>query len=168
MPNWELRYFSFNQGWDVEADESMASMRDGEGQSYFIVFSPAGAIGKVYDPQIGKIDLQLEHIPSCFSSFLNEPAFDIGISSYLFWFQKDDENWSTLANNEASFEALSCLNYSSEQYVEWAEIYYDGNWNRAALIGIFETLSINDRVIANANVNLSMADLEEDIFEILG
>lgn len=40
-PDWEGRYYSFKAGW--AAGEEMASMRNGSGDEYSIVFSAAGA-----------------------------------------------------------------------------------------------------------------------------
>lgn len=40
-PEWEDRYYSFNSQWD--AGEMMASMRNGSGDEYFILFGPHGA-----------------------------------------------------------------------------------------------------------------------------
>jgi hypothetical protein len=48
-PSWEYRYFSFNAAWDESRKERMASMRDGSGDEYFMVFSPKGAILKGFD-----------------------------------------------------------------------------------------------------------------------
>ena len=47
-PEWEYRYFSFNRLWDESKGERMASMRNGSGDEYFIVFrwdETAGLIG---------------------------------------------------------------------------------------------------------------------------
>ena len=40
-PEWDTRYYSFNARWGDEA--MMASMRNGQGDQWFAVFSPAGA-----------------------------------------------------------------------------------------------------------------------------
>jgi hypothetical protein len=40
-PEWDSRYFSFDSAWSPT--EEMASMRDGSGNDYFVVFSAAGA-----------------------------------------------------------------------------------------------------------------------------
>lgn len=40
-PEWEYRYYSFNSKWDL--GESMASMRNGSGDEYFILFNKHGA-----------------------------------------------------------------------------------------------------------------------------
>ena len=43
-PAWEYRYYSYNAHWD--SGEAMASMRNGSGDSYFLLFTPTGAILK--------------------------------------------------------------------------------------------------------------------------
>jgi hypothetical protein len=43
-PDWEFRYYSFNSKWN--AGEMMASMRNGSGDDYFILFNSSGAIIK--------------------------------------------------------------------------------------------------------------------------
>jgi len=48
-PEWDYRYFSFNRKWDESRDERMASMRNGSGDKYFLVFSPQGGILKGFD-----------------------------------------------------------------------------------------------------------------------
>src|SRR6185369_15285801 len=46
-PDWEYRYYSFNSNW--APDEMMASMRNGSGDEYFILFNSIGAIIKGFD-----------------------------------------------------------------------------------------------------------------------
>ena len=43
-PEWDSRYYSFNSHWDQET--ALASMRDGCGDGYFILFTPAGLVIK--------------------------------------------------------------------------------------------------------------------------
>jgi hypothetical protein len=40
-PQWEYRYYSFNGSWGPA--QELASMRNGSGDDYAVVFSPAGA-----------------------------------------------------------------------------------------------------------------------------
>jgi hypothetical protein len=81
-PDRESRYYSFNAGW---ADgEEMASMRNGSGDEYSIVFSAVGAYVRGFDhespmspfgndgePWPGVID----EVPELFRAFVEEPAF---------------------------------------------------------------------------------------------
>lgn len=43
-PEWDYRYYSFNSNWAT--GEMMASMRNGSGDEYFILFNSQGAIMK--------------------------------------------------------------------------------------------------------------------------
>ena len=46
--DWEMRYYSFNAGWNKKGKERMASMRNGEGDEWFLVFAGAGAFFKAF------------------------------------------------------------------------------------------------------------------------
>jgi hypothetical protein len=46
-PEWEYRYYSFNSKW--AESEAMGSMRNGQGDEWFCVFSPVGAFLKGFD-----------------------------------------------------------------------------------------------------------------------
>lgn len=43
---WQYRYYSFNAAW--APGERMASMRNGSGDDWFIVFAPAGVFVKSF------------------------------------------------------------------------------------------------------------------------
>ena len=43
-PDWQMRYYSFNSRW--AQGQMMASMRDGSGDNWFLLFCQAGAILK--------------------------------------------------------------------------------------------------------------------------
>ena len=97
MPDWEYRYFSFNNFWDT--NESMASMRDGEGNGYFIVFGENGVVGKGFQKE-NSLDFEerkrlLKHVPKVFNSFINEPAFMVDSLTYIFWRKTDELVYSS-------------------------------------------------------------------------
>ena len=58
-PDWEDRYYSFNSKWGK--NEMTASMTDGSGDDYFILFNSQGAIIKGFAHE------------SSMSPFVNEP-----------------------------------------------------------------------------------------------
>ena len=82
-PDWEYRYYSFNSKWDE--GEMMASMRNGSGDGYFILFNSHGAIMKGFDHESAMSPWSAEEeklwpgifedVPDEFQSFLSEPAF---------------------------------------------------------------------------------------------
>ena len=69
VQEWEYRYFSFNSIWD--SGEMMASMRNGEGDEYFILFSKNGIAGKIFlkDIEITQSQDVLQMIPEEFNSY---------------------------------------------------------------------------------------------------
>jgi len=88
-PEWEYRSHSFNSKW--APGEEMASMRDGSGDGYFILFTEAGAIltGFSHESQVwqglleqGRPPSIFDGIPDEFESFLTEPAFSIDDSTF--------------------------------------------------------------------------------------
>lgn len=46
--DWESRYYSFNHAWNKTSKERMASMQNGSGDEWFIVFQPAGVFFKAF------------------------------------------------------------------------------------------------------------------------
>src|ERR1700740_1935501 len=84
-PEWPYRYHSFNANW--AAGEEMASMRDGCGDGYFILFTKAGAImkGFAHESEAWRRTSQrgqplpgmFDGVPEEFAGFLDEPAFSM-------------------------------------------------------------------------------------------
>jgi len=92
-PEWECRYYSFNSKWDE--GEMMASMRNGSGDEYFILFNDKGAIIKGFahespmSPYANDAEKVwagvLDDVPSDFKRFLSEPAFSIEDTTFCIW-----------------------------------------------------------------------------------
>ena len=97
----QYRYFSFDSRWD--RGEELASMRNGSGDEYSIVFAPVGAYARGFDhesemspyvqspPAVwpGVID----EVPGEFHEYVAEPAFsDEGVPALTFclWRGRDD------------------------------------------------------------------------------
>lgn len=97
-PEWEYRYYSFNTKWSE--NEMMASMRNGSGNDYFILFNKYGAIIKgfaheslmsPYANDLKKVWKGIfEKVPIEFESFLSEPAFIIEDTTFCIWRKNED------------------------------------------------------------------------------
>lgn len=88
-PDWEDRCYSYNKNWC--AGEEMASMRNGSGDDWFILFGEFGAAIKGLDHESKisgnsilskEVELQL---PKSFSTFYKEPAFGMDWLSFCYW-----------------------------------------------------------------------------------
>lgn len=111
-PEWEDRYYSYNAFWDEATGEELASMRNGEGDEWLILFNAAGAIinGFAVDSEMngwhdvtlenGDIETQQEicagviaSVPAVFQSFLEtEPIPSTG-TTFCIWRLTNDTAW---------------------------------------------------------------------------
>ena len=167
MPDWEYRYFSFNSNWDGEEKEMMASMKNGEGGEYFILFSDKGIVGKLYDVHKGSFFDELQSsLPLEFSDFLQEPAFDIENSTSFIWRKSTDKNWQcTPKIQETGF--LRFITGGEREYVNWAEDYYEVRIDRDLFAKLFSNLLINEELVKKANPENSIELMSKDLEEIL-
>ena len=103
MPEWDYRYYSFNSKWS--AGQEMTSMRNGQGDAWFCVFSDVGVFLKGFDhesqmspwsakpPQVWRG--VLDEVPDRFNPFATEPAFSMGDTTFCIWRGHDDDVWRT-------------------------------------------------------------------------
>jgi hypothetical protein len=143
-PEWEYRYYSFSTSWGPA--EELASMRNGSGDDYAIVFSPAGAWVRVFahESPMSPWGLEpprpwpgvLDTVPTAFQACVQEPAFTldgVAMVSACLWRQTTDDRWHTGAidfpagqedpdGSEWLLELL--LDHSLEAYRWYAEDYY--------------------------------------------
>jgi hypothetical protein len=169
MPDWQYRYFSFNCRWDERGSEMMASMRDGSGSEYFLLFSENGAVGKVLDGQSVKhTSSLLTHVPDYFLSFKNESAFRINDVTFYFWWSKEDAKWIALPNSLNSYANLAFLKGGGAYYHNWAQSYYEKSIDAKTVQEVFDSLSVNPRQLAILNRDLTIESLGKDMEEILG
>ncbi|MFB7515507.1 hypothetical protein [Streptomyces sp. NPDC056144] len=188
-PEWANRYYSFDAHWSET--EQLASMKDGQGDEYTIVLSPAGAFARVFDHEsplspFGELaDGQtwpgvLDGVPEAFGAYLTEPAFldedDVHVTTACLWREPADTEWrtGTVAYPEASGEDPDgsvrllrlLVDRSAEAYAEWASDYYDTEVDVEAVRKVLELTPLTEELVAALNPGVKLADLAEDIAEI--
>ena len=181
MPEWQLRYFSFNRKWDE--DEQVASMRDGGGGFYFAAFDLNGVIIKGYDPhrEMGAYNARTGHpwagvldcVPNSFRQFLSEPAFSISEATFCFWRQPSDSNWNMCditfpsgADPDGSERLLFIFDGDPRTYQLWAEGYYERPINLSAIEEVYSHATLNASLVAALNPDRNLDSLCEDLDEI--
>ena len=107
-PEWEYRYYSFNDKWSNT--EQMASMRNGEGDSWFCVFGPPGVFLKGFDHESKMSSWNqdpptvwhgvLDNVPAEFKPCATEPAFSMKDTTFCIWRASSGNHWET---GEVSF-----------------------------------------------------------------
>ncbi len=185
-PEWEYRYYSFVAAWGPE--EELASMRNGSGDDYAVVFSPAGAWVGVFAHESPMSPWALEPprpwpgvldtVPTAFRACVQEPAFildGVPMVSACLWRQTSDDCWRTGAidfpagredpdGSEGLLELL--LDDSPEAYRRFAEDYYELRVDLAAVRQVYALRPLTQPLVTALNDQLSVADLAYDIAEI--
>lgn len=167
-PEWEYRNFSYNKNWDVVNNEMMASMKDGTGCEYFIHISEIGVAGKVFDKEINIDSLSnLRFVPETFTSFKKEPAFSLQFATYFFWRGIKDSEWKSSPNNLENYSFLGFITGGIDNYLTWAESYYEREVDKQTVQNIYSSLTITQEQISILNPKLTMEDLKKDLSEII-
>lgn len=151
--DWEMRYFSFNSFW-AATGEMMGSMRNGQGDDYFIWFTPAVTAIKGFHHEAYMSPYRhnniypgvLPSLPQAFHDFVKEAAFSMHEVTFCIWQEHSapgwkigDINWppaelgsfcdgteeGTIYDPDGSRDLLFALDGNPETYLEWANDYYE-------------------------------------------
>lgn len=160
---WEMRYFSFNQHWDT--NQAMASMRDGEGSHYFILFDEnKNVVGKIFDKEIGNQEINQISDTKEFSYFLSEPAFINDDATWYFYHSAKNELWQVFPQqNNLSFLGLLV---EPMDYVVWAEAYFEIEIKQEIVKEIVSYSPLTKDMVLMLNPNRNLNTLQEDLEEI--
>lgn len=180
-PEWENRYYSFNSKWNE--GEMMASMRNGSGDEYFILFNSHGAIMKGFDHESAMSPWSaeeeklwpgiLDEVPDEFPSFLSEPAFSIQETTFCIWRRYVDSSWQVgridypdETDPDGSENMLSILDGQASTYQEFAEWYYEESLNPDAIERIYRHEPLTSEIVAQLNDEITLESLTADIEQI--
>lgn len=168
MPDWEYRYFSFNNNWDGNNQEMMASMRDGFGSEYYINFTSVGAAGKVfYQEALPDSSKALSLVSSKFALFKEEPAFCLNKATFFFWKEEGEPTWQASPSDLGEYPLLGFLVDGVELYHSWAESYYEREIDLNVLKEVFLSLTITTDQLLILNPDIELDAFEEELEEIL-
>ena len=182
-PDWSWRYFSFDAEWGP--GEAMASMRNGSGEEYSIVFSKAGACARGFDHESSMSPYRgspltlwpglLDGTPSAFRSVVEESSFsDVNgtlLATVVFWRQPADPAWScgdvAFPSSESDpdgadglFEVLTAGR--PEAYQEFAQEYYEVDVDLRAVQHVYDLRPLTRSVVSALNPEVNLDDLEPD------
>jgi hypothetical protein len=181
-PDWQYRYYSFNSKWGD--GETMASMTDGCGDNFFILFNSHGAILKGFDhesflsPWARDAESlwpgMFDGVPSQFTEFLTEPAFDIPNTTFCAWRLSSDNEWLSGVTefpddndaSDGSEELLSIFLGGPESYKDFAKWYYEQELDVGELAPIYKHEPLTESLVKELNPDLSLSDLQKDAQEI--
>ena len=141
-PEWMYRYYSFNNRWGPGSQ--MASMRNGSGDEYFILFTKAGAAIKGFAHEYPAWNWEghsrplpgmFDGIPNDFDGFMREPAFSINETTYCYWRKYEDARWQCGSvvyppgkDPAGAIKMLAILLGNPDTYMDFVKEYYlDGD-----------------------------------------
>ncbi|MFI6655176.1 hypothetical protein ACIBL8_06625 [Streptomyces sp. NPDC050523] len=185
-PDWESRYYSFIASW-AEGEE-MASMRNGSGDEYSIVFSAAGVYVRGFghespmspyghdgEPWPGVID----DVPDVFKPFVEEAAFTdedgVPVVTACLWREMTDDQWRhgtiDFPLNRTDPDGATGLfrllvDRSPEAFQRFAEDYYEVSVDLEAVGDLYALRPLHQDLVSSLNAEVTLADLAQDISEI--
>jgi len=181
-PDWNYRYYSFNSHFD--ADEMMASMKNGSGDELYVLFNPLGAILKGFDHESfmspwAREDQSLwpgifDRVPTEFRTFLQEPSFDIPNTTFCAWRRNEDSLWHAGnieypegdENSDGSEEQLALFAGGPELYVRFANEYFEQVIPLEAVSQIYSHNILTETAVKQLNPEADLASLEPELSEI--
>ena len=161
----------------------MASMRNGSGDEYFILFNSQGAImkGFAHESSMSPWATEseqvwrgvLDEVPSEFQEFLTEPAFSMGDTTFCIWRRKVDPSWQVGQidypeedDPDGSEDLLFILDGAPTTYREFAEQYYERPVDLSAVIHVYEQEPLTSEILEVLNPEVSREDLKLDLEQI--
>lgn len=183
-PEWESRYYSFTTSW---ADgEQIASMRNGSGDEYSIVFTPAGVFIRGFDHESpmspAANDEQpwpglLDGLPDVFEAQAAELAFSYGgqlEATFCLWRRTADDRWQAGVIDFPNVDGhrtdpdgsglLSVLcDGSGQAYRSFAADYHESQIDHAAVTHICALRPLTQDVVASLNPERALDEITDEM-----
>jgi hypothetical protein len=161
----------------------MASMRNGSGDEYFILFNEHGAAMKGFDHESAMSPWRADgeriwpgmydRVPAEFSSFLNEPAFSMNEVTFCIWRRYGDSQWHCGVEQfppgedpDGSARMLKILGADPRTYKEFALDYYETDLPLPALEHVYRLEPLTGEIVNALNGALSLEAIRADAAEI--
>lgn len=162
---WSDRYYSFNAAW--AAGERMASMRNGCGDQWFLLFGPAGVFMKCfwheYEAGLDAATLYAE-LPVGLRPQLAEAAFSMGQVTSGGW--HDGTRWTLCGDAAPMADDLSVLGGDPAGYRAYAAAYFEIDVPLDAVAHVLAGQPIDAGLLERLHSERTLDDLAADLAEI--
>ena len=172
---WEDRYYSYDSEWSDTED--MASMRNGCGDDWFILFHSSGAAGikglaheypAAQDPELVEQIRQL--LPPELSDFAKEPAFHWDSTSFCYWRLTGDTAWSETpeqsVTDSGADEFLEIFANPLTGYLQFSSDYFEKALEQEVVEHILKHKPVTPEIVASLNSEIGIDDIREDLVQI--
>lgn len=173
------RYFTFGGAWLPGRPGTSASMRNGSGDEYDIVFDDAGVFIRGLAHESAMADAEpwpglIESVPHVFDEYVYGSVFsyeDDLQATVVIWRQTGDDHWSCgdiqfpqgHQDPDGSARLFSIvLDETGSAYKLHAEDQHDIHVDLGAVHELLAITPLTDGILHQLNPSLSMADLTED------
>jgi len=181
-PEWQYRYHSFNAAWSPS--EQMASMRNGCGDEWWIVFHSAGWAalkGLAHESEAWsrageKLSAALQAVmPPELADFAKEPAFRWDSTSFAYFYLPSGQHWCR-ANDLTPVSALDAgegdllchLCESPADFASFAEDYYEKPVPAGVVAEVFRQAPITDQIVSSLNSDITLKDISDELHIEIG
>jgi hypothetical protein len=160
--DWEFRYYSFDCAWDVKTKQRMASMRNGSGDDWFMVFEPAGAFVKAFWHEHPREDVATIYadLPVRLRPHLKQPAFSMEDVTFGGW---HDGAWTLRGNAKPMRDELAILSGDPAKYRAYAADYFETDVPVDAIAHVLAGKALDARLVRRVTTLRTLADLADDL-----
>ncbi|MBE1555555.1 hypothetical protein [Sporosarcina limicola] len=167
-----LRYYNFDSQWAPNV--SLATIDNGSGDNLFILFASEGVIMKGFDHESGLSPYAREEdevfpsiydqTPASLLALLDDEAFEKEDVTFCIWREINDTTWRKgdvqipKDEEDGSEFLLSMIVKTPEDYVEWAQDYYDIPISIEVIKKIYDGSTIEEAVIQSLNPSRNAQD----------
>ena len=161
---WEYRYYSFNSEWSEH--EEMASLRDGCGGEWFVLFDGDNVAFKCTSLVDGLVDDFVElkaSVPKHFSSFIEEPAFSMDHGSCIWYLE--DNSWVRLGNSLTDLpDPEKIIAMTASDYCQYVEGNFELRVEKTLVESVLEgkfSMEIAKQINPDIDIELLTKNLQE-------
>jgi hypothetical protein len=168
MEEWQDRYYSFNHAWSTASQQRMASMRNGCGDEWFMVFELGGVFLKAFwHDEIDYEDAAklYEGLPAQLQPQLTEPAFAMENVTFGGW--HDGTTWTLRGNATGPMqEQLEILSGAPEKYRAYAADYFEVDVPLDTIAHVLAGKQLDDELLKRIGSTRTLTELKDDLAEI--
>jgi hypothetical protein len=174
------RYYSFNSKWAPK--QEMASMRNGSGDEWFMLFDSRGWLGlkgfdhesKAWSKGGANFAKALRAgVPKALKSFANEPAFSWDATTFVYFAEATEIAPTNIKSGTAvdsqesgAAELLKHLVGTPADYVSHVAEYFEMEIPISAVKHVFDLKPLSAEVVSKINPAMSLRALANDLKEI--
>jgi hypothetical protein len=183
MPEWEYRYYSFEENVSPDGKISIGSMRNGSGDDLHAIFGPAACLIRGFaheyemspyahsPPQV--FPGVLDDLPSDFGDCIAalDPGWWKDQVTFCVWRHQSDSKWHhgrikfpKSPDPDGSSFLLSAYDGRPETYHAWAKAYYQPRrFPLAAVRRVYEHRPLTEKTVRALNPERDLEALDEEI-----